>query len=212
MGRPKEHDEKTGEALLDAAEALLARGGPDAISIRAVAEAVGTTTRAVYTVFGSKAALVEGLAARGYRLLTSYVTALPVTDDAAADLVAAGLRGFRRFAVERPHLYRLAFERIPAGITSTPVVGAAAASSYQALVTRVRRALQAGVLDERPEIEIAFAYHALCQGLASAELSRQPPPVGAGFWGHAQGMDAEQAWLTSLNALVAGLAPKQDRT
>ena len=53
MGRPKEHDEATGVALLDAAERLVATGGVGALSVRAVAEAVGTTTRAIYSVFGS---------------------------------------------------------------------------------------------------------------------------------------------------------------
>jgi AcrR family transcriptional regulator len=44
----------SGEALLDQAELLLSSGGPEAVSVRNVAQAAGTTTRAVYTVFGSK--------------------------------------------------------------------------------------------------------------------------------------------------------------
>lgn len=212
MGRPREHDERTREALLDAAEALLAEGGPDAVSVRAVADAVGTTTRAVYSLFGAKEGLVQGLAARGYELLTGYVTALPVTDDPGADLVRAGLGGFRRFAVERPHLFRLTFERVPAGVTANPTAAAAARASYDALAQRIRRAQAARVIVSRPEVEIAFVFHALCQGLASGELAREPPPVGAGFWRHARDLDAEHLWRTGLQALVLGLAPPAPRT
>lgn len=207
MGRPKEHDEHTAEALLDAAELLLAEGGPDAITVRAVAESVGTTTRAVYSVFGSKAGLLQGLATRGYRLLTAYVSGLRATDDPAADLVNAGVRGFRRFARERPQLFRLTFERVPPDIVASPDVGPAAIASYDALVRWVRRAQDAKVIDGRPEGEIAFAFHALCQGLASGELAREPPPVGANFWRHARHLDAEHIWRMSLEALVAGMAP-----
>src|SRR5439155_11943550 len=42
-------------ALLDAAEELVQHSGVEARSVRAVADHVGTTTRAVYTVYGSKA-------------------------------------------------------------------------------------------------------------------------------------------------------------
>src|SRR5688572_3475652 len=116
MGRPREHDADTATALLDAAEELLAVGGPGAVTVRAVAEARGTTTRAVYSLFGGKSGLLEQLAGRGYDVLTGLVTALPASDDPAADLVAAGVDGFRVFAAERPHLFRLTFERVTGDI------------------------------------------------------------------------------------------------
>ena len=62
-GQTREHDESTGDALLDAAEALLAAGGPDAGTVRAVAGAVGVPTRAVYSLFGAKEGLVHALTA-----------------------------------------------------------------------------------------------------------------------------------------------------
>ena len=207
MGRPREHDEHA-DALLDEAEALLAAGGPDAISVRAVADAVGTTTRAVYSVFGSKAGLLQALAIRGYRLLTGYVRGLEPTGDAAADLVNAGLFGFRRFATERPQLFRLTFERVLPDLTASPDVGPAAIASYDALVGWIERARSAGLIDERPDAEVAFAFHALCQGLASGELAREPPPVGANFWRHARHLDAEHVWRGALEALIAGMAPR----
>lgn len=77
-------------------------------------------TRAVYSLHGSKAGLIRALAARGYRLLTDRVASLPATDDHAADLVNAGLIGFRHFALTRPHLFRLTFERVPTEVVTNP--------------------------------------------------------------------------------------------
>ena len=81
MGRPKEHDEATRAALLAAAERLIDEEGPDAASVRAVADQVGTSTRAVYSVFGSKQGLLEALATRFFEELQAATDAIPLTDD-----------------------------------------------------------------------------------------------------------------------------------
>lgn len=208
MGRPREHDERTGIALLDAAESALAAGGPDAVSVRGVADAVGTTTRAVYSVFGSKDGLVESLATRGYEVLTELVAGLPETEDAGADLVAAGTVAFRQFARSRPHLFRLAFERVPPAITTVPTVGRAGVAAYRSLLRWIVRAQEAGVVDGRPSMEVAFQFHSMCQGLANGELSQEPPPVGSNFWGNATDMDMDLVWERGLRSLVAGMAPR----
>ena len=67
MGRPREHDEQTREALRAVAERLFHERGPQGVSVRAVAEQVGTTTRAVYSLFGSQERLlVDALGQRAY--------------------------------------------------------------------------------------------------------------------------------------------------
>ena len=76
MARPKVHDASTAEQLLDAATTLLRDAGPDAVSVRAVAEACGCSVRAVYALFGSKQALVDALAERGYLTLADRVDAV----------------------------------------------------------------------------------------------------------------------------------------
>src|SRR5262245_5415134 len=108
MGRPREHDDATGEALLSAAEHLLSRGEP--LSVRVLAEATDTTTRAAYSVFGSINGVHQALLARAFTEIARRVGALPKTKNPAADLVRTGLE-FRSFAVEHPNLFRIAFER-----------------------------------------------------------------------------------------------------
>ena len=205
MARPVKHDASTREALLDAAEALLAGGGPDAVSVRSVADALGVSTRAVYSAFGSKPGLVGALAARGFQALADRVNSLPVTDDPLADLAAAGPQGFRVFALARPHLFRITFDQISAEIYAQPSAYPALFAPYRALESRFTRALDAGLLAPRPMVELVFTYHAVCCGLAANELSTQPPPVGANFWKVTQGVDFLRLWELALAALVRGL-------
>src|SRR5580765_5814766 len=103
MGRPREHDERTAAALLEAAERIVAAHGVEALSLRTVAQEAGTTTRAVYSLFGSKEQLLGALGARAMDVLRVGVGELPVTGDARHDIVEAALV-FRRFALERPAL------------------------------------------------------------------------------------------------------------
>lgn len=205
MARPRLHDEAAGDALLDSAAELLRTGGPEALSVRGVADHSGRSFRAVYALFGSKQALVDALAERGYLDLAARVNGRDATRDAALDLVEAGL-AFRSFAVEHPGLFRLTFEQVSANVLQQKQVARAAYASYDALVTWISRARSAGLIHpSRTDEATAFGFHSLCQGLASCELAAQPPP-GPGFWPMMRGQDLGAAWRDALGAFVAGLA------
>lgn len=194
---------------MKAGEKLLVEGGLSAISVRAVADRAGTTTRAVYSLFGSKAGLVEAIAARGYRFLADSVDAIPRTDDPRADLVAVG-GIFRTFAVGHPALFRLTFERAQAEVFSSDRVRQAAVAAYEALIALIERAQESGDLDpDRTSDEIAYMIHSVCQGLAGTELAAQPPPIGASMWLRLGDYDRRKGWDTVLNAVVDGLAPSE---
>ncbi len=204
MGRRAAHDARTAVALLDAAEELLAGGGPDAVSVRAVAEAADVSTRAVYNLFGGKEGLITHLRDRGYDLLASLVTSLPVTEDPAADLVEAGIAGFRKFAITRPHLFRITFERVILEPGSRSVVSPAGRRASEALLDRIR-----GVpIGDRPVPVVAFQFHSLCQGLATSELHAKKPPIGSDFWPKVPGVGKPEIWRDALTAYVQGLTSR----
>lgn len=205
MGRPRRHDEQTATRLLDIGEQLLATGGEAAVTVRAVADGADTTTRAVYALFGSKEGLVAALANRGYRLLTEQVDALPSSGDPRTDLIEAGIRGFRAFALARPHLFHLTFDQVSAAMVEHPASGPPARSSYLALQRWIKPLRTSRGLDIS-DAEIAFAFHSLCVGLANSELARRPPPRGAGFWAPVRDLDGEHLWRIALGALVRGFA------
>jgi AcrR family transcriptional regulator len=190
VGRPREHDDATRAALLAAAERLIDEHGPDAASVRAVADEVGTTTRAVYSVFGSKQGLLEALATRWFEVLNDAIEAVPRTDDPAADLVEVGVQGFRRTALEHPSLYRLVFLRVVPGLELGPEFAAVAFEAFGRMEAQVGRVVTNG-----PTVhERALAFHALTEGLASMEVRGQMLDT----------LDAERVWRDSLMSLVRG--------
>jgi AcrR family transcriptional regulator len=199
MGRPRRHDEQTAAALRAAAERLVAAGGPEALTVRAVAEEVGTTTRAIYSVFGSKDALVATLAEHAFDLLGTGIDELPETDDPAGDLVEAGATMYRRFVREHPSLFRIAFQRIVTELAFGPELMQARARSWARLEAKVRRLQAAGLLGGLSVNEAAVAFNAMCEGLANAELRggtlRQLPAD-----------QGERAWRDAFETLVHGFA------
>jgi AcrR family transcriptional regulator len=191
VGRPREHGPQTRLALLDAAEALVARGGLEALSVRAVAEEIGSSVRAVYSVFGSKEGLIRGLAVRGFELLMEEVDSVPITADPTADLAGAAIKGFRPFALRHPDLFRLIFvgSRVDLGTGA----GEASANAFGRLAARLEHAREARIVPDRPINELGLEFHALCQGLASVELC-----------GLVSTTQADQMWTDSLKDLLAG--------
>src|SRR4029079_17314329 len=115
MGRPRIHDESTASALLAVAEVLLQDRGAVALSLRELADGAGTSTQAVYTLFGSKEGLLGALGARAMELLRAGVDTIPTTDDPREDLVEGALM-YRRFALDHPALFAVAFQRREAAI------------------------------------------------------------------------------------------------
>src|SRR6188472_4072786 len=145
MGRPKQHDDTTREALLAAAEQLVEQGGTGALSVRAVAEEIGASTRAVYSTFGSKEGLLAALAKRSFEMLRDAIAGLPYTKDPTRDLVQAALTVFRPMAVEHPSLFRIALLRAEPDVDLGPDVADAARSGYELLTERVQRLAEAGL-------------------------------------------------------------------
>ena len=196
MGRPREHDERTRLALAAAAERLVADGGPDALSVRAVAELAGTTTRAVYSLFGSKDGLVDALAQRAFELLQAGLEDLPETDDPAADLVEVGTAVFRRFVRSHPSLFRIAFQRVVPGLRAGPELISARQEALTGLEARVERLENAGLLGHKSVRQATVEFNAMCEGLANAELR------GATLRILPEG--EERAWRDGLLTLVEG--------
>ena len=194
MGRPRIHDAQTAEALLDAAERIAEEDGAAAVTVRRVAEEVDTTTRAVYSAFGSTrcwstrpARVARPAAARGCR-------SCPETDDPAADLIEAGVRVFRRFAVEHPSLYRIGIRNLDDPALAEGYRDAAWAA-LEMLDAKIARLAAAGQLTAITPRDARRAFHAMCEGFAAMELRGFMPPT-----------EQERIWREGLGAVVRGFA------
>jgi AcrR family transcriptional regulator len=197
MGRRREHDQKTAAALLDAAERTIAEEGIDALSLRDVARDAGTTTRAIYSLFGSKDGLLVALGVRAFNLLEHEIEALPVTDLPREDLVDAALV-FRRFAIEHPALFSIAFHRADPAIW--PRFRAAAMDALAVLDKRFEPLADADLLGGRSVAEASTQFRALGEGVAWTELRGNPLPP-----------DPERFWRNAFHALITGFADSMPR-
>ena len=204
MGRPKLHDSQTGEQLLDAAERIVVRDGADALSIRTVAAECGVSSRAVYSVYGSKQALLAALGNRTFIMLGERVAAHPRTADPAADTVSAALECFRALMISRPALYEIGFQSTGEDDAVRNAYMPAAAESFMELVGLFARLADAAGLPGHEPREAAIQFSALCEGLATLELRerRHCSPVDEREW--------RERWRQATKALVAGFGIPQN--
>ena len=197
MGRPREHDEARRELLRAAAERIVAEEGLEALSVRAVADAARTTTRAVYSTFGSKDGLVDALAQTAFDFLYTEIEKLPETKDPVSDLVDMAIKVFRRLALEHPVLYRIAFQRVAPALRAGPDVTAARQRAFAQLQNKIRKLERGGLLGRVSLRDATVAIEAMMEGLANAELrGRTLPLLSAG--------KEKQAWRRALTTLIRG--------
>ncbi|WP_292449187.1 TetR/AcrR family transcriptional regulator [Mesorhizobium sp.] len=196
MGRPREHDSATGEALLDAAEQIVENDGMAGLSVRRIADRAGTSTRAVYAVFESKEGLIVALGRRAFDLLAHAMDKLPSSDDPATDLAEAGVRVFRTLVVDHPALFKIGLQHrdVPAHLVQE--FRAEAENAWLRLHSRFQRLQEHRLLGGRTIDEAACQFHALCEGLAAIELRGLLP-----------GGQEERLWRDALGALIEGLRP-----
>jgi AcrR family transcriptional regulator len=151
--------EATRQTILDATEALLARGGEQAVSIREVCRLARVTAPTVYHHFGDKAALVDRVVDACFAELEHEFRGRR----RPADPVAALRWGFDRYVaygVAHPAHYRLMFSRRPS--RSTP----AALASYDSLRRGVTAVAAAGRL-RVPVEDATAAFWAVLHGVTS---------------------------------------------
>jgi AcrR family transcriptional regulator len=200
VGRPREHDDTTRAALRAATERIVAEHGVAAFSVRAVARDVDTTTRAVYSLFGSKEGLlIDALAQSAFAFLADGIDELTETDDPVADLVSVGVPVFRTLVLEHPALYRIAFQRIAPGFHAGPEVTEARERAFTRLLARVQRLADAGLLGRKSVLEAAVEFNAMLEGLANAELrgtTLRILPAG----------EEEHAWREALSTVIRGFS------
>ena len=197
MGRRREHDEKTAAALLEAAERIIAAEGVDALSLREVARDAGTTTRAIYSLFGSKDGLLGALAVRAFNLLQREIEALPASDRPSDDLIEVALI-YRRFALEHPALFSIAFHHADPAIW--PRFRTAAMDALGVLDERFEPLADADLLGGRSLAEASTQFRALGEGVAWTELRGNPLPP-----------DPERFWRNAFHALITGFAAPAPR-
>lgn len=176
MGRPRLHDDALRDRLLDRAAETVSSGGVAALNLRTLATEAGTSTAAVYSLFGGRPGLVSALYEQVFARFAERLAAVGASDDPVGDIVRLG-HAYRANALADPYGYRVMFgdELRPGDVGRK--AQRAGARTFDPLVDAVRRAVRAGAFPKRPAPEsIATALWANVHGLVSLELGEFMPP------------------------------------
>ena len=174
MARPRSYDDDLRRRLIGCASEALSAHGADALSLRAVATAAGTTTAAVYALFGGREELLAAVVGEGFERFGRHLAAVPRTHDPRADLFALGL-AYRANALANPHFYRAMF----ASGTSRSSHDTLGEPTFLVLLEAASRVLEAaGAAQPSPE-ELALHLWGLTHGLVGLELAGLLPGTPA---------------------------------
>jgi AcrR family transcriptional regulator len=162
--------------ILATARRILEAEGPDALTMRRLADEIGIKAPSLYKHVADKAALEALLMEIGFTEMAEQFEAIPAgisADERIAQLAVA----YRRFANAHPHLYRL--------LTVGPLPRARLRPGIEA------RAAQP-VVNATGDPDRARALWAFAHGMAILELDGRFPP----------GADLDAAWRTGLAAFT----------
>ena len=180
---PRQTRRDVGQALVEAAERVLARDGAPGLTVRAVAVEARVSPANVYTRFGSKDGLLNAVLDRAVADLTAALTHADVPDP--TEQLLAYARTYRRFALANPqqHTAMLAAGTPAPATPGTEVVASEQAGQpvtgpggcvdafLTALAGAVSTAMDAGVLRPADPATTAQAIGAAVSGAVALELA-----------------------------------------
>ncbi len=138
----------TDAAIIAAARELLEAGGPDAITMQAVAARVGIRAPSLYKHVASRASLLRAVAEDAMAEIGAEIASAARTGDATADVRSMAF-AFRAWAHRAPNAYRHLFGPSPADERPSTGLGSVAVAPLLEACTRLvgpARALDAARL------------------------------------------------------------------
>jgi AcrR family transcriptional regulator len=169
--------EKLRDQILEAASRLLVEtGDEDAVSIRAVAEAVGVTPPSIYLHFADKTELIFAICEKYLdELDRATEAAARGSDDPVESLMLRG-RGYVRFGLDNPEPYRVLFMR---KATATPLPfqyeKIVSSSAFGHLAEAVTAAIAAGRIEGDPML-VSIHLWSTVHGVTSLLISKPDFP------------------------------------
>jgi AcrR family transcriptional regulator len=180
------------DAIVAAARSILESDGLPAVTMRAVADAVGVRGPSLYKRVPDHAALLRAVADSVVADLAATLERATATGEPLADLRTVAT-DYRRFVQLNPNGYRLLFTELPATAGPDP-------ASLAALGTPIVRSM-ALLVGEPAALEAARTIVAWAHGFVSMELA------GA----FRLGGDVDAAYEFGIDAILAGVSARETR-
>ena len=160
---PKTADPAVRTALLETAARMLATDGAAGLTLRRLADEVGTSTMAIYTHFGGMQNLRQEVRREGFDRLRAHLAAVEPSSDPLADLVRLGW-AYHDNALENPNLYRALF------MDPAPADHGVGMDTFEQLVSGVRRCLEAGRFSPADPHTVALQLWSAAHGVIALQL------------------------------------------
>jgi AcrR family transcriptional regulator len=169
--------EKLRELILEAAERILIKtSNEEAVTIRAVASAVGVTPPSVYLHFADKDELLFAICERHFAQLDRVTPEAAAGSDDLLESLALRGRAYIRFGVEHPEQYRILFMRKPAHTPeSFQLDRLRDAAAFGHLIEHVAKSVDAGLIEGDPLL-VALGLWSVVHGLTSLLISKPEFP------------------------------------
>jgi len=158
--------------LLAATERLMIEtGSADAVSIRAIADAVGVTSPSIYLHFPDKESLILAVCEQHFEVFDSIIEEAGWSTEDQVESLRRRARAYVRFAFENPEPYRILFmTRIESERRYDFFVGAGA-RAFQHLVDAVQRCIDAGAFRRVDPMLAATGLWSALHGVMSLLIS-----------------------------------------
>lgn len=166
VARPPIYDDALRDRLLEITAEAVDADGPERISLRGIAQQAGTSTSAVYTLFGGKAQLLVAVIEHAF---ASFGAAQAAAE--GEGLRALGL-AYRGWARTNPALYRLMFGGSITGASDCAPDAEVTSSAMAPLVRALARRVPADEV-----MAAAMTVWAQVHGAVALELAAVAPEV-----------------------------------
>lgn len=191
--------------LLRAAQEVLEKEGPGAMTVRAIAARAGISTMAVYSRFGCKAKILEALYRHGFELLREEMESVPDSPSSVQDITALGF-AYRRFALGNPGLYGFMFERPLPGFDPTlESRQEGLRSTFYILVDKVKAFIEESMGGVGDPVLVSYLIWSAVHGELSLELTQSVRTPLAG-WLVNEPAAAERVYGQVIETVLSGLA------
>ncbi|GAB10044.1 putative TetR family transcriptional regulator [Gordonia araii NBRC 100433] len=195
MARPRTHTAELREQIMGCALDAVAEHGVKALVLRDIADCAGTSTTAVYSLFGNKEELHRSVLIRAFTDFATAQESEPPSDSPVDDIAGLGMR-YVQWALDHPRLYEAMFTDSAAGLAPSSELDEARARAIAAVSDAVGRALETGAFRPADQATIVVSLWAQVHGLAVLMIAGQLPDeadIATAAWAVVAG------WLSEEN-------------
>jgi AcrR family transcriptional regulator len=175
---PRGEGTRLRQDILDAtSEILETTGSEEAVTLRAIARAVGIAAPSIYAHFPDREAILDQLCSDGFAELRATLEAAIVPFSDPVDRLFAGCRAYLRYSAEHPRRYRALFDFPEVRTRQRPVDLASMAEGLAALnvlVEGIADCARAGRSASKDHFADAVAVWVALHGLATLLADSSP--------------------------------------